>query len=283
MSASIIDGKKISQHMREKIENKVMTLKNSGVTPGLAVVLVGDNQASKTYVSMKQKACEKHSIYSTLIRLDEEISEQGLLDKVIELNNDSAIHGILVQLPLPSHIDETKVIETIDPSKDVDGFHPINAGRLMTGGDGFVPCTPYGIIEMLKYENIELAGAHAVIVGRSNIVGKPMGQLLLKEHATVTYCHSKTKDLACHTKQADIIIAAVGIRELITKEHIKEGAVVIDVGMNRDDEGKLCGDVDFQGCSSKAQAITPVPGGVGPMTITMLLANTVKSAEKHSL
>ncbi|MGD7045550.1 bifunctional methylenetetrahydrofolate dehydrogenase/methenyltetrahydrofolate cyclohydrolase FolD [Jeotgalibacillus proteolyticus] len=283
MSASIIDGKKISQHMRDKIENKVMTLKNSGVTPGLAVVLVGDNQASKTYVSMKQKACEKHGIYSTLIRLDEDISEQGLLDKVTELNNDPAIHGILVQLPLPSHIDETNVIETIDPSKDVDGFHPINAGRLMTGGDGFVPCTPYGIIEMLKYENIELSGAHAVIVGRSNIVGKPMGQLLLKEHATVTYCHSRTKDLAYHTKQADILIAAVGIRELITKEHIKEGAVVIDVGMNRNDEGKLCGDVDFQGCSSKARAITPVPGGVGPMTITMLLANTVTSAEKHSL
>ncbi|KIL45944.1 bifunctional methylenetetrahydrofolate dehydrogenase/methenyltetrahydrofolate cyclohydrolase FolD [Jeotgalibacillus campisalis] len=281
MTASIIDGKKISQHIRETIEERVTALKQSGITPGLAVVLVGNNQASKTYVSMKEKACKKHGIHSALIRLDEDITERGLLDKVAELNEDPAIHGILVQLPLPSHINETNVIESIDPSKDVDGFHPINAGRLMTGGDGFVPCTPYGIIEMLKFENIALSGAHAVIVGRSNIVGKPMGQLLLKENATVTYCHSKTKNLAFHTKQADILIAAVGIKELITNDHIKEGAVVIDVGMNRDDEGKLCGDVDFQGCRSKAHAITPVPGGVGPMTITMLLANTVQSAEKH--
>ncbi|MEW9500377.1 bifunctional methylenetetrahydrofolate dehydrogenase/methenyltetrahydrofolate cyclohydrolase FolD [Jeotgalibacillus marinus] len=280
MIAATIDGKKISQDIRTKVENRVVKMKNNGVIPGLAVVLVGDNQASKTYVAMKQKACEKMGIHSVLIELPGDLTEQQLLDQVIELNQDDAIHGILVQLPLPNHIDEVNVIESIDPKKDVDGFHPINAGRLMTGGEAFFPCTPYGIIEMLKNQKIELNGKHAVVVGRSNIVGKPMGQLLLKENATVTYCHSRTKDLAYHTKQADVVIAAVGVRHMITADHIKKGAVVIDVGMNRDNDGKLCGDVDYEGCLSKASAITPVPGGVGPMTITMLLANTVESAER---
>ncbi|PPA71369.1 bifunctional methylenetetrahydrofolate dehydrogenase/methenyltetrahydrofolate cyclohydrolase FolD [Jeotgalibacillus proteolyticus] len=280
MTAAIIDGKKISEEIRSSIKKRVDLLKENGVTPGLAVVLVGDNQASKTYVSMKQKACEKIGMHSVLITLDSGLTQEELLEKVDELNHDSSIHGILVQLPLPSHIDELTVIEAINPSKDVDGFHPINAGRLMTGGDAFVPCTPYGIIEMLKHQDVELSGKHAVIVGRSNIVGKPMGQLLLKEHATVTYCHSRTKDLAYHTRQADILIAAVGVIKLITADHIKEGVVIIDVGMNRDENGKLCGDVDFEDCLQKAAAITPVPGGVGPMTITMLLANTVQSAER---
>lgn len=280
MTAAIIDGKKIAQDIRETLEGRIASLTASGITPGLAVVLVGDNQASKTYVSMKQKACEKLGIYSLLIELPADVTEQQLLEKVNELNNDDTIHGILVQLPLPSHINEINVIESITPSKDVDGFHPINAGRLMTGGEAFYPCTPYGIIRMLKHENIQIAGKHAVIVGRSNIVGKPMGQLLLKENATVTYCHSKTEDLAHHSKQADILIAAIGVTKFITAEHIKDGAVVIDVGMNRDENGKLCGDVDFDGCIEKASAITPVPGGVGPMTITMLLVNTVESAER---
>ncbi|KIL44355.1 bifunctional methylenetetrahydrofolate dehydrogenase/methenyltetrahydrofolate cyclohydrolase FolD [Jeotgalibacillus soli] len=280
MTASIIDGKKIAQHIQSTTAERVSQLKEKGITPGLAVILVGNNQASRTYVSMKRKACEKIGMHSVLIELADDTTEEGLINKVNELNEDNTIHGILVQLPLPSQIDEINIIESIDPNKDVDGFHPINVGRLMTGGEAFYPCTPYGIIEMLKYEQVELRGKHAVVVGRSNIVGKPMGQLLLKEDATVTYCHSRTADLAYHTKQADIIIAAVGIRNLITADHIKDGAVIIDVGMNRDDEGKLCGDVDYQNCLPKAGAITPVPGGVGPMTITMLLANTAESAER---
>ncbi|TDL34628.1 bifunctional methylenetetrahydrofolate dehydrogenase/methenyltetrahydrofolate cyclohydrolase FolD [Jeotgalibacillus sp. S-D1] len=280
MTAAIIDGKKIAQDIRQTLESRIASLKEYGITPGLAVVLVGDNQASKTYVSMKQKACEKLGIHSVLIEFPKDLTEKQLLEKVNELNNDDSIHGILVQLPLPSHINEINIIESITPSKDVDGFHPINAGRLMTGGEAFYPCTPYGIIQMLKYENIQMAGKHAVIVGRSNIVGKPMGQLLLKENATVTYCHSKTDDLVHHSKQADILIAAIGVTKFITAEHIKEGAVVIDVGMNRDENGKLCGDVDYNSCVEKASAITPVPGGVGPMTITMLLVNTVESAER---
>ncbi|MFB1080711.1 bifunctional methylenetetrahydrofolate dehydrogenase/methenyltetrahydrofolate cyclohydrolase FolD [Jeotgalibacillus sp. JSM ZJ347] len=280
MSAEIIDGKKIAQSMREQLKNRIAQL--NGVKPGLAVVLIGDNQASKTYVSMKQKACEALDIYSKLVKLPASATESELLDIIQELNNDSSIHGILVQLPLPDHINETSVIEAIHPSKDVDGFHPINIGRLQTGGEAFYPCTPNGIMKMLEHHEIDPAGKHAVVVGRSNIVGKPMGQLLLGKSATVTYCHSKTADLKAHTRQADILIAAAGIRNLITADHIKEGAVVIDVGMNRDDEGKLCGDVDYSQCSQKASAITPVPGGVGPMTITMLLFNTVESAERFS-
>ncbi|MBM7577546.1 bifunctional methylenetetrahydrofolate dehydrogenase/methenyltetrahydrofolate cyclohydrolase FolD [Jeotgalibacillus terrae] len=280
MSAEIIDGKKIAQSMREQLKERITNLQ--GVTPGLAVVLIGDNQASQTYVSMKQKACENLGIYSRLIRMAESVAESELLSTINELNEDPSIHGILVQLPLPAHIDETSVIEAITPSKDVDGFHPINVGRLQTGGEAFYPCTPNGIMKMFEFQGIDLTGKHAVVVGRSNIVGKPMGQLLLKESATVTYCHSKTADLTAHTKQADIVVAAAGIHNLITAEHIKEGAVVIDVGMNRDSEGKLCGDADYDSCKAKASAITPVPGGVGPMTITMLLFNTVESAERFS-
>lgn len=280
MSAEIIDGKKIAQEMREQLKQRIEQLKH--VKPGLAVVLIGDNQASKTYVSMKQKACENLGIYSKLIKLADTVKESELLDIIQELNEDQAIHGILVQLPLPDHISETSVIEAIHPSKDVDGFHPINIGRLQTGGEAFYPCTPNGIMKMLEFHGIDPKGKHAVVVGRSNIVGKPMGQLLLNESATVTYCHSKTSDLKTYTKQADILIAAVGIRNIITADHIKKGGVVIDVGMNRDDNGKLCGDVDFEQCRGKSSAITPVPGGVGPMTITMLLFNTVESAERFS-
>ncbi|TFE03192.1 bifunctional methylenetetrahydrofolate dehydrogenase/methenyltetrahydrofolate cyclohydrolase FolD [Jeotgalibacillus salarius] len=280
MSAEMIDGKKIAQEMREQLKDRIAQLQD--LTPGLAVILTGDNQASKTYVSMKQKACEALGIYSKLIELPDTVTQSELLKVIHELNDDAKIHGILVQLPLPDHISETSVIEAIHPSKDVDGFHPINVGRLQTGGEAFYPCTPNGIMKMLEYQNVDPAGKHAVIVGRSNIVGKPMGQLLLKRGATVTYCHSKTADLAIHTKQADILVSAVGVKDLITADHIKKGAVVIDVGMNRNDEGKLCGDVDYEECSMKASAITPVPGGVGPMTITMLLFNTVESAERFS-
>ncbi|TFD92243.1 bifunctional methylenetetrahydrofolate dehydrogenase/methenyltetrahydrofolate cyclohydrolase FolD [Jeotgalibacillus sp. R-1-5s-1] len=280
MTAEIIDGRKIGLDIREELKSRIEKLSESGQPPGLAVVLVGHNQASKTYVSMKQKACSELGIYSELIELPEETTEAALLEVVNVLNENDRIHGILVQLPLPDQISEAAVIEAIKPEKDVDGFHPVNIGRMQTGGEAFFPCTPYGIIKMLEHQGINIAGKHAVIVGRSNIVGKPMGQLLLNKHATVTICHSRTENLAYHTKQADIVIAAVGIRHLITADHIKEGAVVIDVGMNRDDAGKLCGDVDFEGCKDKASAITPVPGGVGPMTITMLLANTTESAER---
>ncbi|MDZ5712123.1 bifunctional methylenetetrahydrofolate dehydrogenase/methenyltetrahydrofolate cyclohydrolase FolD [Jeotgalibacillus haloalkalitolerans] len=280
MSAEIIDGKKIAQTMRAQLKDRINQLED--ITPGLAVILIGDNQASKTYVSMKQKACEDLGIYSKLVKLPDTVKESELLDIIQELNEDQLIHGILVQLPLPAHISETSVIEAIYPSKDVDGFHPINIGRLQAGGEAFYPCTPNGIMKMLEFQEIDPAGKHAVVVGRSNIVGKPMGQLLLGKSATVTYCHSKTADLKTHTAQADILIAAAGIRNLITADHIKSGAVVIDVGMNRDEEGKLCGDVDYDQCRLKASAITPVPGGVGPMTITMLLFNTVESAERFS-
>ncbi|WP_227395187.1 bifunctional methylenetetrahydrofolate dehydrogenase/methenyltetrahydrofolate cyclohydrolase FolD [Jeotgalibacillus aurantiacus] len=280
MTAEIIDGRKIGLDIREELKSRIEKLRESGQPPGLAVVLVGHNQASKTYVSMKQKACTELGIYSELIELPEETTEAALLEVVNALNENDRIHGILVQLPLPDQISEAAVIEAIKPEKDVDGFHPVNIGRMQTGGEAFYPCTPYGIIKMLEHKGINIAGKHAVIVGRSNIVGKPMGQLLLNKHATVTICHSRTENLAYHTKQADIVIAAVGIRHLITADHIKDGAIVIDVGMNRDDAGKLCGDVDFEGCKDKASAITPVPGGVGPMTITMLLANTTESAER---
>ncbi|KUP07361.1 5,10-methylene-tetrahydrofolate cyclohydrolase [Bacillus coahuilensis m2-6] len=278
MAGRIIDGKQIAQVLRDSIQEEVMFLKDKGITPGLAVVLVGDNQASETYVRMKQKACENVGMHSILIHYPATVSETELLAKLHELNQDTSIHGILVQLPLPDHISEIKVIETIVPEKDVDGFHPINIGRMMTGQDAFLPCTPYGIIKMLEHENIDLEGKHVVVIGRSNIVGKPVGQLLLNKNATVTYCHSRTKDLASVTRSADILVAAVGKAKFITEEYIKPGAVVIDVGMNRDEQDKLCGDVDFEGVRNMTKAITPVPGGVGPMTITMLLFNTVKSA-----
>ncbi|MFL6561552.1 MAG: bifunctional methylenetetrahydrofolate dehydrogenase/methenyltetrahydrofolate cyclohydrolase FolD [Bacillus sp. (in: firmicutes)] len=280
MTATIINGKEIAAKKRIEIAEEVNRIKKLGVTPGLAVILVGNNDASRTYVTNKEKACKELGMNSVLIELPEEISEEELLSKIDELNMDTNIHGILVQLPIPKHIDEKKVIESISPFKDVDGFHPINIGRMMTGQNAFLPCTPYGIMVLLEETGISIAGKHVVVVGRSNIVGKPVGQLFLNKHATVTYCHSKTKDIKLHTNQADILVAAVGIPNFIKADHVKDGAVVIDVGINRNEAGKLCGDVDFAEVSEKAGYITPVPKGVGPMTITMLMYNTLKSAEE---
>ena len=281
MSSVIINGKEIGQEIRTGVATRVQALKEKGITPGLAVILVGDNPASKTYVANKQKSCEQIGMYSELVKLPEDISEQALLEKIRELNERASIHGILVQLPLPKHINEDKVIQTISPEKDVDGFSPISVGKMMLGQDTYLPCTPYGVMKMLEHAGIDVAGKHAVIVGRSHIVGKPMGQLLLQKDATVTYTHSKTPDLPSFTRQADILIAAVGRANFITSEHIKEGAVVIDVGINRNQDNRLCGDVDFDDVQGIASHITPVPGGVGPMTITMLLENTVQAAEKE--
>ncbi|MFD9626918.1 bifunctional methylenetetrahydrofolate dehydrogenase/methenyltetrahydrofolate cyclohydrolase FolD [Peribacillus muralis] len=280
MSAQIINGKEIAEAVRQEISKEVQQLREKNMVPGLAVILVGDNQASQTYVRNKEKACEDLGMHSVLIKKPAELSQEELMRSIDELNADDSIHGILVQLPLPGHISEKAIIEAISPEKDVDGFHPINIGRMMTGQDAFLPCTPYGVMVMLEHINYDLEGKHVVIVGRSNIVGKPAGQLFLNANATVTYCHSKTKDLAYYTKQADVVVAAVGKRDTITSDHIKKGAVVIDVGMNRNDEGKLCGDVSFDEVKHKASYITPVPKGVGPMTITMLMKNTVKSAQK---
>ncbi len=279
MSSAIINGKEIGQEIRNAVAERVIRLKEQGLTPGLAVVLVGDNQASATYVRNKQKSCEAIGMYSELIKLPEETTQEELLTQIQLLNQREDIHGILVQLPLPKHIDEDKVIATIAVEKDVDGFSPVSVGKMMLGQETFLPCTPFGVMKLLEYSGIEIAGKHAVIVGRSHIVGKPMGQLLLQKDATVTYTHSKTPDLPSFTKQADILIAAVGRANFITKEHVKEGAVVIDVGINRDDNNKLCGDVNFAEVDCIASHITPVPGGVGPMTITMLLFNTVQAAE----
>jgi len=279
MMSVMIDGRQIAQNKKNSIAKEVAVLKEQGITPGLAVILVGENPASKTYVNNKRKTCLELGMHSVLIEMDEMTTEQQLLAKIEELNNDDSINGILVQLPLPKHIEEAKIIEAISPNKDVDGFHPINVGKLSIGMDTFAPCTPAGIIVMLEEMNIEIQGKHVVVVGRSNIVGKPAGQLFLNKSATVTYCHSKTSDLAYHTKQADILVVAVGIRNIIGKEHVKQGAVVIDVGMNRNDLGKLCGDVDFEEVKEISSFITPVPGGVGPMTITMLMYNTLKAAK----
>lgn len=279
MGKSLIDGKEIARQKKALISEEVEKLKQEGIVPGLAVILVGNDPASKTYVSNKERTCRELGMHSVLIELPETVSEQALLDQVAELNEDSTIHGILVQMPLPDHINETKVIEMISPEKDVDGFHPVNVGRMMTGQDSFLPCTPYGVMEMLDYIGADIAGKHVVVVGRSNIVGKPAGQLFLNKNATVTYCHSKTTELKAFTRQADILVAAVGKVNLITKDHVKEGAIVIDVGMNRNSEGKLCGDVDFSNVREIASYITPVPGGVGPMTITMLMFNTLKAAK----
>ncbi|MBT2660872.1 bifunctional methylenetetrahydrofolate dehydrogenase/methenyltetrahydrofolate cyclohydrolase FolD [Bacillus sp. ISL-45] len=281
MAAIIIDGKEIAKKKKLEIADQVQELKKQGVTPGLAVILVGDNQASRTYVNSKQKTARELGMHNVLIEYPVSITEQELLAKIDELNKDEDIHGILVQLPLPKHISEKNLIEAISPEKDVDGFHPINIGRMMTGQDAFLPCTPYGVMVMMKEIEMDLSGKHVVVVGRSNIVGKPAGQLFLNENATVTYCHSRTKDLKEHTKQADVIVAAVGKADLITADHIKPGAVVIDVGMNRNDMGKLCGDVAYDEVKEKAGYITPVPGGVGPMTIAMLMYNTLKSAKNH--
>jgi methylenetetrahydrofolate dehydrogenase (NADP+) / methenyltetrahydrofolate cyclohydrolase len=281
VAAIIIDGKEIAKKKRLEIVERVSELKGHDITPGLAVILVGEDQASRTYVNSKQKTARELGMHNVLIEYPATITEQELLSKIDELNNDNEIHGILVQLPLPQHISEKNLIESISPEKDVDGFHPINIGRMMTGQDAFLPCTPFGVMVMLEEMGIDPAGKDVVVVGRSNIVGKPAGQLFLNKNATVTYCHSRTNDLKEHTKKADIVVSAVGKAGLITSDHIKPGAVVIDVGMNRDENGKLCGDVAFADVKEKAGYITPVPGGVGPMTIAMLMYNTMKSANNH--
>jgi methylenetetrahydrofolate dehydrogenase (NADP+) / methenyltetrahydrofolate cyclohydrolase len=279
MSAQLIDGNALSQHMRAQVAERVQHLQTRGVKPGLAVILVGDNPASQVYVRNKVKACEQAGIHSVLEKYPSQMSQAELLERVEALNQDKNIHGILVQLPLPAHIDAQKVIEAIAPDKDVDGFHVASAGALMTGLPGYWPCTPHGCMKMLEHIGYALRGKHAVVIGRSNIVGKPMAMMLLAQNATVTICHSATPDLKNHTLQADVIVAAVGKRNLLTADMVKPGAIVLDVGMNRDDDGKLCGDVDFEAVRQVAGFITPVPGGVGPMTITMLLVNTLASAE----
>ncbi|MBO9129713.1 bifunctional methylenetetrahydrofolate dehydrogenase/methenyltetrahydrofolate cyclohydrolase FolD [Bacillus sp. 165] len=283
MVAEIIQGMEIAQQKRSELKEKVGKLKAEGITPGLAVILVGNNPASRSYVKGKEKGCEEVGIYSELIELPETITEEQLLQEINRLNSDDTIHGILVQLPLPKHINEDAVIESISPEKDVDGFHPISVGKMMTGQDTFLPCTPHGIIELVKAKNIDIAGKHVVVIGRSNIVGKPVGQLFLNEDATVTYCHSKTQNLKEISKLADILVVAVGRAKFVTADYVSEGTVVIDVGVNRLETGKLCGDVDFDEVQNIASYITPVPKGVGPMTITMLLHNTVLSAERKQM
>ncbi len=282
MTAQLIDGNALSKQLRGEVAARTAKLTAAGLKPGLAVVLVGDNPASQVYVRNKVKACEEAGMHSVLEKYDASMTEADLLARVEALNNDPSIHGILVQLPLPGHIDDHQVIEAISPLKDVDGFHVASAGALMVGQVGFKACTPYGCMKMLESIGMgNLKGKHAVVIGRSNIVGKPMAMMLLQANATVTVCHSGTADLAHHTRQADVIVAAVGKRNVLTADMVKPGVVVIDVGMNRDDEGKLCGDVDFAGLKAVASHITPVPGGVGPMTITMLLVNTIEAAERE--
>lgn len=284
MTAQLIDGNALSRQLRTQVAQRAADLKARGIIPGLAVILVGESPASQVYVRNKVKACADAGLHSVLEQYPATLSETHLLERIEALNADAAIHGILVQLPVPAHIDAQKVIEAISPAKDVDGFHIASAGALMTGMPGFLPCTPYGCMKMLESLNdgrgYDLRGKHAVVIGRSNIVGKPMALLLLQKNATVTICHSATRDLKSHTLMADVIVAAVGKRNVLTADMVKPGAVVIDVGMNRNDEGKLCGDVDFAGVKEVAGFITPVPGGVGPMTITMLLVNTLEAAER---
>jgi methylenetetrahydrofolate dehydrogenase (NADP+)/methenyltetrahydrofolate cyclohydrolase len=280
MTAQKIDGNALSQKLRAEVTLRTTALKAKGITPGLAVILVGENPASQVYVRNKVKACEDSGLHSILEKHPASLTEAALLNRIKALNQDTSIHGILVQLPLPEHIDAQKVIEAISPAKDVDGFHIASAGALMTGMPGFWPCTPYGCMKMLESIGYELKGKHAVVIGRSNIVGKPMALMLLQKNATVTICHSATQDLKAITLQADVIVAAVGKRNILTADMVKPGAVVLDVGMNRNEEGELCGDVDFVGVEQVAGYITPVPGGVGPMTITMLLINTLEAAER---
>ena len=277
--AKIIDGKQISLDIKNELKEKVARYKEQGIEITLAVVKVGNDPASAVYVRNKEKACEYVGINSKTLALPEETTEEELLNVVKELNEDKNVNGILVQLPLPKHIDESKVLLTIDSTKDVDGFHPVNVGKMVIGEDTFLPGTPAGIIEMIKRTDIDIEGKECVVIGRSNIVGKPMAMLMLKENATVTIAHSRTKDLKEVTKRADIIVAAIGKAKFVTADYVKEDAVVIDVGMDRDENGKLCGDVDFESVSKVASAITPVPGGVGPMTVTMLLVNCLRSVE----
>jgi len=279
----IIDGKRLALELREQIAKEVAELKQTkNITPGLAVVLVGDDPASHAYVKMKAKACKEAGIYSITHEMPSTISQSEIEETIIRMNQNPNIDGILVQLPLPSHIDTTKILELIDPKKDVDGFHAYNFGRLMTGLDGFVPCTPLGVMEMLKAYNIDPKGKDACIVGASNIVGKPMAALLLNAFATVDICHIYTKDLAEHTKRADILVVGVGKAGLITEDMVKDGAIVIDIGINRLEDGSLVGDVDYKAVAPKCSYITPVPGGVGPMTIAMLLKNTLKAAKERA-
>ena len=277
--AKIIDGKQISLDIKNELKEKIARYKEQGIEITLAVVKVGNDPASAVYVRNKEKACEYVGINSKTLALPEETTEEELLNVVKELNEDKNVNGILVQLPLPKHIDESKVLLTIDSTKDVDGFHPVNVGKMVIGEDTFLPCTPAGIIEMIKRTDIDIEGKECVVIGRSNIVGKPMAMLMLKENATVTIAHSRTKDLKEVTKRADIIVAAIGKAKFVTADYVKKDAVVIDVGMDRDENGKLCGDVDFESVSKVASAITPVPGGVGPMTVTMLLVNCLRSVE----
>lgn len=277
--ARIINGKEVSAAKREEIKKRVEKLKEKDIGVGLAVIIVGNNSASRVYVNNKKKGCEEVGITSIEFALPEETTQEELLSLINELNNDSRVDGILCQLPLPKHIDEQAVINAIDPLKDVDAFHPVNVGHIMIGDYTFLPCTPAGIMEMLRYYGISVSGKKCVVIGRSNIVGKPMAMLLLKENGTVEICHSKTEKLKEETLSADVLVAAVGKPYFVTADMVKDGAVVIDVGMNRNEEGRLCGDVDFEAVEKKASFITPVPGGVGPMTITMLLENTVRAAE----
>ncbi len=277
--AQKIDGKAIAAACRADIRNRVTTLREQGIIPGLAVIIVGEDSASKVYVANKHKACADVGIESFQYAMPAETTQEELLSLVEELNSDKRVNGILVQLPLPKHMDETAVIHAIDPHKDVDAFHPANVGKIMIGDYDFLPCTPAGVMTLLDKTGIEIAGKHCVIIGRSNIVGKPQAMLMLHRNATVTICHSKTQNLKEITRQADILIAAVGRAKFVKADMVKAGAVVIDVGINRDENGKLCGDVDFDGVESMASYITPVPGGVGPMTITTLLENTLRAAK----
>ncbi|HZX31406.1 MAG TPA: bifunctional methylenetetrahydrofolate dehydrogenase/methenyltetrahydrofolate cyclohydrolase FolD [Rhodocyclaceae bacterium] len=282
MTAQIIDGNALAQELRQSFKARVEALAAKGHRPGLAVILVGENPASQVYVRNKVNACVNVGMHSEKITYDADVDQATVLAKIAELNSDPNIHGILVQLPLPKHFDEEKVLEAISADKDVDGFHAENVGALAQGNPRFIACTPYGVMKMFEKGGVDLAGKEAVVVGRSNIVGKPMALLLINAGATVTVCHSKTKDLLFHTQRADILVAAVGKPKMITGDMIKPGAVVIDVGINRLPDGKLCGDVDFDSCAEVASLITPVPGGVGPMTITMLLANTIEAAERKA-
>jgi methylenetetrahydrofolate dehydrogenase (NADP+)/methenyltetrahydrofolate cyclohydrolase len=290
MAATIIDGKQTAADMREELKKEIAKLKEQGIVPGLGVILVGDDPASRSYVTAKERTCEDLGIYSDDNRLPEDATQQDLLALVEKMNNDPRINGILVQLPLPKHLNEAEVLLAINPDKDVDGFHPMNIGKMVAGQKAFLPCTPHGVIKLLERAGVTIEGAHAVIVGRSNIVGKPLANMLIQKapggNATVTVCHTRTKDLAYHTLQADIIIAAAGRPNTITADMVKQGAAVIDVGVNRVEDAtkksgyRLTGDVDFEAVKEKASVITPVPGGVGPMTITMLMYNTTESAKR---
>ena len=293
MAAQIIDGKQVAAEMREELKKEVAKLKEQGIVPGLGVILVGEDPASKSYVTAKERTCEEIGIYSDDNRLPAETSQKELMARVRKMNKDPKIHGILVQLPLPKHLNETEVLLAIDPAKDVDGFHPMNVGKMVVGEEAFLPCTPHGVIQLLIRSGVKIEGADVVIVGRSNIVGKPLANMLIQKkpnrNATVTVCHTRTKDIARHTKRADILIAAAGQPNTITADMVKEGVVVIDVGVNRVDDPtkkqgfRLVGDVDFEAVKEKASLITPVPGGVGPMTITMLMYNTVEAAKASRL